>query len=432
MRFLDFSPPASPSPNEQRDALQKGLGRARQWALAGRLADGPLLDACLCDQRFDQQCEDRRGEWLWNIVQDVGAQDRFRDTIFEALGALPDESAAQLCELARHFARSGDEQFRSRLYEIVELKPLTDRPWLGEAEIIDLDGEDAFLFAAGVRGERLATGEWDWDDGSLTFDAVERFGEERIVSLLAASTDVGIKRFYECWRQQDQAKSSDAEAHRDRMRSFAVHDILEAANGQDKCYWFRGWGMYADEPDLRAILSALRAADDPNVIGRLLQVFSNRALPEFDPRLIELCQHDDDNVWCRAFTALALNADAAVRSFALEQLAIEATRPVISLFARNFRPGDEQRILEAMRLPEEPCELHWLLRDVLDVLERNPEAECSQLAIITYGSTPCQNCRFYAARVLHKQDTAPAWLIEECRFDADERCRRLFTEQASK
>ena len=61
MKFGDYSPPSSPTLDQQRDALQKGLGRAMQWAVNGRLDDELLLEACLRDQRFDWQAEDSRG-----------------------------------------------------------------------------------------------------------------------------------------------------------------------------------------------------------------------------------------------------------------------------------------------------------------------------------------------------------------------------------
>src|SRR5262245_48145572 len=133
MKFDDYSPPPSPSPEQQRDSLRKGLGRALQWALSGRLGDEPLLEACLRDQRFDAQVEDSRGDWLWRMVRALGAAERFRVPVLHALYDLSDEgSASQLCQLACRFAESGDETFRTRLYEVVQQKPFADRPWLGE------------------------------------------------------------------------------------------------------------------------------------------------------------------------------------------------------------------------------------------------------------------------------------------------------------
>src|SRR5215212_6224173 len=130
MRLTDFSPPASPSLEQQRDALQKGLGRASQWASARRLDHETLLSACLCDLRHDAQVEGPRGEWLWTMIRAMGAADRFRVPILHALYDLSDEhSLSQLRAFAGHYARAGDETFRMRLYQIVEQKPIADCPW---------------------------------------------------------------------------------------------------------------------------------------------------------------------------------------------------------------------------------------------------------------------------------------------------------------
>ena len=99
-KFIDFSPPRSPSLDQQRDALRKGLGRAVQWASVGCLADEPLLDACLKDQRHDMQIDGCRAKWLWQIIELLDARDRFRAPIFHALYLLADaRSAYQRSEL---------------------------------------------------------------------------------------------------------------------------------------------------------------------------------------------------------------------------------------------------------------------------------------------------------------------------------------------
>ena len=102
MKLKNHSPPISPSPAQQRDALRKGLGRALQWALSGRLDHGLLLGACLQDQRFDLQVESSRAEWLWQMIRAAGAMEPFRVPILHALHDLSDEhSGSHLCEMAR-------------------------------------------------------------------------------------------------------------------------------------------------------------------------------------------------------------------------------------------------------------------------------------------------------------------------------------------
>ena len=140
MQFGDFSPPPWPSLECQQDALRKGLGRAVQWASTGRLTEVPLLAACLRDQRFDLQVEESRGDWIWRIIGEAGATERLRVPILHALYELSDErSASQLCGLAQRYAQMGDDSFRTRLYEIVEQKPIIDSPRLAEVEIAARD-----------------------------------------------------------------------------------------------------------------------------------------------------------------------------------------------------------------------------------------------------------------------------------------------------
>jgi hypothetical protein len=63
------------------------------------------------------------------MIEAVGARERIRVPLLHALYDLADHgSETQLCQLARSYAEAGDEAFRSRLYEIVEQKPVEDTP----------------------------------------------------------------------------------------------------------------------------------------------------------------------------------------------------------------------------------------------------------------------------------------------------------------
>ena len=242
MKLVDYAPPPSPSLEQQRDALQKGLGRAVQWALTGRLKDEPLLEACLQDRRYDSQIDAPRGDWLWELVRAVGAADRFRVPSSMRCTNLPTSAVPINC--ANSPAVTGRWETKPsarRLYEIVERKPFPSYcPCLGEEEIITLDGEQAFLFAARMRGRSLADHAWEWDDGRLMYLAVKLLGEERASSLLEASSDAEIRRFRDYWRRDElrRAEQRQRSSHKERMTAISVADILREAEGESKCYWF--------------------------------------------------------------------------------------------------------------------------------------------------------------------------------------------------
>ena len=160
-------------------------------------------------------------------------------------------------------------------------------------------------------------------------------------------------------------------------------------------------------------------SQEPTVTSNLLKVFWKRPLPVFDARLFDLCQHVDSKVRRGAFNALKINKHASIREYALSQLKKgDHDGFVTSLFVLNYQHCDDERILSAIELPDDDFERHSLFMSVIEVLEANPDAHAEELGIISYASTPCGLCRNDAVRVLLRQNAAPAWLAEECRFDA--------------
>ncbi|HCO24022.1 MAG TPA: hypothetical protein DIT97_13590 [Gimesia maris] len=429
MKYSDVSPPPVPTPAEQRDALAKGLGRARLWAEQGMLTEAPLKEACLQDLRYDRMCEDLRGDWLWEIINVAGFCNTIRVPLLHALHNLSDpENARQLCKLAQHYAASGDAAFRDLLYQIVTQKPLAaaDYDFLGEAELLALEGERGFLSAAKSRGAQLKHIDWDWPEESLLREAGELFGETRIHELLNSTSDPDLNRFFESWQQQLREKAErkqQKQRHRKKQQAqqteeASVETVLEAARGKTHCSWFRSWGMQADPGELNKVHQALKSSEEPVVLLNLIKVFANRALPEFDSRLIELCQHPDPELQRRAWVALANNSHPEIREFANRQLNENQPVCLFSLFIRNYQAGDENRLLAALTLPDDAWEKHSVLGDLIEVLKENPTADRSRLAMVIYRFTPCEICRYKAVQLLHEQSAIPAWMAEECRFDS--------------
>ena len=213
------------------------------------------------------------------------------------------------------------------------------------------------------------------------------------------------------------------------MRKITVADIIsDAQSDGDPSYSYRGWGIQANDGQLELVLEHLRNSHDVTVIANLLKVFSHQPLPVFDARLLDLCQHTDSEVRRQAFFALQNNNHSSIRAFALSELEKgDRDGSAISLFARNYQPGDEHRIQNAIEFPDDEYELHSLFMSVRDVLEMNADADAAQLGIIGYASTPCGLCREHFLRALIRQNAAPAWLADECRFDAVTRIVESFT-----
>src|SRR3712207_8021738 len=59
--------------------------------------------------------------------------------------------------------------------------------------------------------------------------------------------------------------------------------------------------------------------------------------------------------------------------------------PYTTLF-RSYRAGDEDWILQPERLPSNPPERHWLLSELITLMELNVDAKRNPLAVAVYRS----------------------------------------------
>lgn len=440
MKRIDPRPSLTPTLDEQRDALRKGLGRAVQWAFAGTLEDAPLLEACTQNLVYDTQIDGLRTEWLWRLIEIADGAERFRDAIHTALTPPTErDDIAQLVGLAYHYAARGHEEFRSILYALVEHNPFpNDWPGLAEEEIVRLDGAEGFLFAVRIRGAQLADRKWEWDDHWLGEHAIKQLGREKVAFLLEEGKDASVRRYYAGWLRDQQEKEERGrlpksergkDAYVARMKRIPFDKVVEDIQGTTNMkYILRGWGAHASDEHLRTVLDLLWSAESPAVSINALAVFAKRPLPTFDPRLIDLCTHADEDVRGQAFSALAMNTHPLVRAFALSRIQAPLHPTTVGLFIQNYERGDEDLLVKALELPNDVDDIHWLMGEILEMLEENEEADPSALGLIIYANTPCQQCRVRAVRLLRDRTTLPDWMPDECRYDAEEECRKLFNE----
>ena len=142
-----------------------------------------------------------------------------------------------------------------------------------------------------------------------------------------------------------------------------------------------------------------------------------------------LNQHPDPDARRQAVCALENRFHPLVRELAIHELKKGVSGGLaLGLFIKNYQDGDERQIIELAEIPEDADEQHGFFQDVKELLKKNPQADASQLAVATYALTPCSFCRNDAAELLRDRQIAPAWLMEECRFDSEPDTRKLFPE----
>jgi len=420
-----------PSLGAQSDALRKGLGRAYQWAHAGLLSQELLLRECLQSHRHDMLFGESKGEWLFGLVERIGAESALRERLLPALEQLSDEvDYPRLCDLGGCLARLGDDALRKILYEIVERKPIEHCPWLGEKEIIALDGESGFRFALEARIKRFGAEGWIWDGQDLMECGLTQLGENT-VTRVCACLELGSGYYFDefnqvaRWNEESPFPSPQRSANREAAacKRLTPTELLDIAEFEGLFSLLHQWGKEATHDELEVIQSVLFTTNRPVMQANLLAVFSGRALATFDERLIERCRHREPRVREMAFRALENNGHPLVGQFAREgwrQCPNDCR--YLRLFIKNFQPGDEDQIRD---LPDGANDwgIERHCQAILEILENHPGYHCFELGLPVYAAAPCEALRFRAASLLQRMNLAPKWLWDECRFDSNRSCR---------
>jgi len=168
------------TPDQFRDALEKGLGRAvlhiREHGAEGLREH--LLHACLHNVAHDTQLEGDRSGWLLSMIDLTGEEAFYHERIFEKIEVIDEAQEAdrkQLLCFAREFAKCGHEKFRQIIYKIFDSQKYDD--YDGDKEIVELDGVKGLLHVADTNGLRLRIDpDCYWGNGYLLNYAIKELG----------------------------------------------------------------------------------------------------------------------------------------------------------------------------------------------------------------------------------------------------------------
>lgn len=434
-------------------AVRAGRGRAylhvRQFGLSG-VAD-MVLAACLQDQSYDPQCEGSRAAWLFSMFDGAKESPTFSCAIVDALEhATNTWDSQQLCELAALMGKGGDARARDalRTRALRQAEAASNDLWVGAESLMSIDGIDAVPDLARRYGRVLGDDPKRWppciDD--VTKDSVLIIQSETILQELAES-DADIRSYLTYWQHEKIERANRAsglkrtpeemkEVVRERSRrELPLEKILldAAAEKGDMPGRYMRFGKCATAEELATVLRRLDEETVEGVCKRLLWVFRRAPLPTVPPKIWDLSASPTDEIRWAALEALAQVRDPRVgelgRSRLLSHQFADADSAIIDLFVRNYLPGDEQLIMEALQtLTPTADNAHGLCWSLLDIADHNNTASLLALLNWAYETTPCTNCRLRALKHIRDLGGLGSDIIQECLFDADEDIRQLATD----
>jgi hypothetical protein len=370
--------------------------------------------------------EGHRAAFYLDLIALTGEERWYRDQIVDALAdPSDDDDIDQLLALALHWAQQGDALARQRLYEQVA-EQAREGTTIGADYLIALDGADGFRFVAERLGEAVLLGEEVWEHDGLLDALEERAGAAVTAALLEKlrSTNRRARSYLEL---VEAARRRPAPQRLDPTTlSYAdiAQRIREGERGGPPL--LRRWAAVASDADLALAAHDTLAEADPEQLAVRLLIFDRRAFPFGPEPLLPLLANANERVVVRAYNALGQLNHPTVRALALQLLAERRQLDhAVGLLAANYRAGDYALVAAALATVDDDNTLHNAGFDLLDLLKAHSSPDAAPALLSLYERGPCAFCREHAVAALRDLSALPAWIAEECRFDAYEGVREM-------
>lgn len=388
-----------------------------------------LLHACLYNPIYDRQCEGSRAAYLAGLIALTSNPSLFRSRIVETFAA-PDERVdlEQLFDFALLFAKAGDSRVRQLMYDQFAAYA-GDGNDVGASQLIDLDGVEGFRFVAARLGEVARADPAFWDTDHLLIQLKEMTsGSVSDADIAALGTaDPAVQRYLDVVADTTTQRQTTARQSQQRCDEpyAALKERLLTRGAKLSLYQLKQWGLRASTEELEAAADDLLRQKDSRMLTSYLAIFEQRPFPQGFRPLVPLVRHTDEHVVRRTLQVLGQFQSAELHDLGLELLR-DQWHPgdAIDLFVRNYQPSDERVFLAVLEAAESHDDVHALGFGLVDILAQNDVAEAFALRSLLYERQPCSLCRTKVVRQLMTSRTIPAWMLQECQFDADDDTRQ--------
>jgi hypothetical protein len=454
-------------PTEFRRLARHGLGHA---VLHLQQTDPApfreiVFEACLTNDVYDQQVHGNRSKYLWDLVRAMPDHDAIASNLIDSIAAT-EHVPYWIVGLLKHFTVGGNEETRSFLRSALLSDP-TD--WSLIDANIELDGWTGVLLVSRLL-ERLPADDDDARDAAkhATWTAERRLGKDFAnPSLLsrASGEDSGAVAAMVARAHRKRAKTAKStemtpEERRRRVRLkdpsiITFKDVWSTVEEQvptgrvrsTSVYsdlghtTYRDWGQHASEIDIQHAAYELvaHAPIDVARIARYAQIFAKRSFPLDPSPLFDIVNANIESAerdywknaagWALHGVLLILSQlnDPRVRELALElrQRTDWWKAYWIWLLLPTYGPGDQPDVEAAIQIEADEQIVHGWGMEILDFCEREPREELIPSLLLLYERTRCALCRGEIVKLLHRLNSLPDSIVEECRYDSDERTREF-------
>ena len=409
-----------------------------------------VLQACL--NQYNHFYNGTRTIYLLELLNLTNKKDQMIPGILEALTAEGPNSyfLEQLYELAAVFAREGNEEARTAMYERFSRGPVheMDLEWDGQEPLIGLDGMRALTFIARTKGRVIQENPEKWDnyigDWALVnlFQAenpsINAFSELR----MAAKNDPYVKLFYEHAKKHKMSKQRKEKFNKAIRKQLSQRydyaTIKRAIDSGEPLFRSGPYYENLSENDIKKLADDFLKETNKRKMEKYLVIFSLVKFPYPFPPLLKIVKGKKGRKYSlqyrlvfQAIKALRFFPAQEIRQFALSKLRDNDDPGLyVELLVGNYRKGDGKLLKKLFAKNKNIHTRHSLAHSYVDgIYEANSTKECRESLEAVYDNSNCGMVRVRAVSLLYKNGVLSDRIKEEIPFDSYEGVWEFYREE---
>ena len=368
---------------------------------------------------YDGQSEGSRAKYIFDIISISKQKDKIRKEVLQGLATEQNQTwnLTHLFDLAKIYAKNGDNEAREAIYDRFLNHPIDHSDWVGYSEILELDGLQGLFFIAEKFGKHIEQNPDDWQDDSI----VRHFQEDNPGIKVNEELKKASKKNKYIKLYLDTISKTKDEQKKHKQEKIKLNGILdEVINSKPFLSFKRSQNL--TEQETFEIANQLLKEKNRSNIEKLLEIFSDHKFPfdsEFILKLAKRKKTSKDRISEFAIETLKHLKSNSIRQFALDNIQ-QSKRPCdyLEILISNYTKGDFKILCKIANKFNDEHIIEKLAGIYTDIYKANKTKECREPLEILYNKMNCGIHRNGIIEVLIENNVLSEEIKNEIKFDS--------------
>lgn len=389
-----------------------------------------ILKVALKNYAYDGQAEGSRASYVYELIKLSKEKELIRKEVLQKLKTEQKDTwtLLQLFDLAKLYAITGDAEAKEYIYERFFTNWIFGSNWLGQDEILELDGFGGLVYIVNKIGKYIEINPDYFEDKTL----INSFQESAKEISVKGELDKLAKnnKYIEIYLNQISKCEGEKSKSPLKEEKFNFDTLKNKISNSKKIFNIKRYIKNLSESDTNDIVQLFQKEKNLSKKAEYLRIFTYTKYPGNINSIIKLAKRKESSNHSLKEVSLAILSH--IKSPVIRKLAIKKIRnskdylSFICLLNSNYKEGDAKLLTWAAFKTNTTDSIEILATAFTELYTLNKTKECLLPLLEIYKKSNCGLHRNYIVEILVENNILPNQIYNEIEFDSYSETRQLY------